>query len=185
MSARIALANGVILDLAADPLDLSDLTIGVVAHALAQINRFTGHASRPISVAEHSVGVSYLAPKWAAREALMHDAHECLVGDVAAPLKRLLPDYRAIEARVERAVWLRFGLGADPAVREAVAIADRQALEIEARALMPVEHSAATRAAWAGCFTGSPIPIWLVERERYWMDRARLFLERAEELGVR
>src|SRR5450830_175670 len=66
--------------------------IQTIAHALAQINRFTGHAVRPYSVAEHSL----LCCALAAREGLnpsvqlaclMHDAHEAFTGDVASPVK--------------------------------------------------------------------------------------------------
>ena len=67
-------------------------SIEVIAHSLAQINRFTGHAVRPYSVAEHSVLVCDIVAGMglgpaAQRAALMHDAHECLCGDVASPIK--------------------------------------------------------------------------------------------------
>lgn len=63
-----------------------------IAHSLAQINRFTGHASRPYSVAEHSLLVLDLARQEGASAivqlgALMHDAHEAYCGDVATPIK--------------------------------------------------------------------------------------------------
>lgn len=67
-------------------------TISEIAHALAQINRFTGHCSRPYSVAEHSLLVSDLAERAGATPivqlaALMHDAHEAYTGDVSSPVK--------------------------------------------------------------------------------------------------
>ena len=66
--------------------------IEVIAHSLGQINRFTGHASRPYSVAEHSVLVCDILAGMghgphAQLAGLMHDAHECLCGDVASPIK--------------------------------------------------------------------------------------------------
>ena len=66
--------------------------IEVIAHSLAQINRFTGHASRPYSVAEHSVLVCDILAGMghgphAQLAGLMHDAHECVCGDVASPVK--------------------------------------------------------------------------------------------------
>jgi len=66
-----------------------------IAHALSQINRFTGHACRPYSVAEHSLLVADIAHSMGASKlgelcALMHDAHECIVGDVATPVKQAI-----------------------------------------------------------------------------------------------
>ena len=67
-------------------------TIEEIAHALAQINRFTGHAKRPYSVAEHSLLVATIAASEGATPvqqlaALLHDAHEAYVGDLASPAK--------------------------------------------------------------------------------------------------
>lgn len=67
-------------------------TIEEIAHALAQINRFTGHCSRPYSVAEHSLLVAQIAATEGASPAaqlaaLLHDAHEAYVGDVSSPAK--------------------------------------------------------------------------------------------------
>lgn len=67
-----------------------------IAHSLAQINRFTGHCSRPYSVAEHSLLVadiaktSFRASPAVQLAALMHDAHECITGDVSSPIKQVL-----------------------------------------------------------------------------------------------
>lgn len=67
-----------------------------IAHSLAQINRFTGHCSRPYSVAEHSLLVSRIAADEfdatpaVQLAALMHDAHESITGDVSSPVKALL-----------------------------------------------------------------------------------------------
>ena len=67
-------------------------SLGEIAHSLSQINRFTGHASRPYSVAEHSLLVlGFARYEYASAElqfaALMHDAHEVITGDVASPIK--------------------------------------------------------------------------------------------------
>ncbi|MEI7217448.1 hypothetical protein WCT79_10520 [Pectobacterium carotovorum] len=81
-----------------------------IAHALSQINRFCGHTNWPYSVAQHSVGASYIVPQEFALEALMHDAHEAYVNDMMSPLKHMLPDYKSIETRIEQLVRLKFGL---------------------------------------------------------------------------
>lgn len=66
---------------------------------------------------------------------LLHDAHEAYVGDMATPLKDLVPDYRAIEARAWEAVAMRFGL--DPVLPPCVKRADIIALATERRDLLP------------------------------------------------
>lgn len=90
--------------------ETSEFTIEDVALALSRINRYTGHTRFPYSVAQHCVlgSLQFKDPKMAL-EFLLHDTSEAFMGDVATPLKLMLPEYQVIEKRVEKAVAERFG----------------------------------------------------------------------------
>lgn len=148
--------------------------IGEIAHALGHLCRFTGHTRQFYSVAEHSWHVSHLVPPGDALAGLLHDAPEAFIGDVSAPLKHLLPDYRAIEARVEAVVLSRFGLPSQ--LPDCVKDADRTMLRVEqVHAMRAVDHD------WSlGPLSPSEKLIWL----RFWDpdEAAMMFLRRFEEL---
>lgn len=133
---RIVTYSGVAIDpLNPDP-DL--LQIEDIAHALSNVCRFTGHVRHFYSVAQHCLLCSQIVPERFALEALLHDASEAYLSDIARPLKRQ-PEfgdfYKAAEQRLERAIALRFLLTYP--WPQAVKRADDVLLRTEQRDLMP------------------------------------------------
>jgi uncharacterized protein len=116
----------------ADPVDID---IRDIAHALANLCRFTGHTTQFYSVAQHSVLVSMLCPGRLKLAGLLHDASEAYLGDVSIPLKSLLPDYRAIERRVQGAILRHFNLPDEYPLE--VKAADMRMLATERARFMP------------------------------------------------
>lgn len=118
-------------------LDPETLHIEDIAHALGNVPRFGGHLPIFYSVAQHSLLVHDLVKdleKPVRLQALMHDASEALLGDMPSPIKAMLPDYQALEARVMLVMSERFEF--DWPLCPEVKAADKQMLEIEWRELM-------------------------------------------------
>ena len=127
-----SLADGSMFNLLAP--DPALITIDLIAIGLSKTCRYSGQLPGDVfySVAEHSVLVSHLVPAPLALAGLLHDASEGLgMSDVVSPLKKLLPDYKAIEARVMCAVAKAFNLDEDAFDSADVKAADRAILEAE------------------------------------------------------
>lgn len=131
----IITSDGLAFDLE-DP-ENANFDIEVIAHALSQIARFGGHARWKYSVAQHSVLVSFLVPEGDELAGLMHDAQEAFIGDVVSPLKRLLPEYIALEQRFESSLRRAFGFEVTPGVKAA----DHVAYLVERVVLFGMEPS--------------------------------------------
>ncbi|MGE8141729.1 YfbR-like 5'-deoxynucleotidase [Novosphingobium sp. NPDC080210] len=112
----------------ADP-DATPLEILDIARGLANTCRYGGQIGRFYSVAEHSVHASHLVAEEHAYAALMHDATEAVIGDMVKPLKEILPDYQAIEERIEASIFKTHGVP-NP-LPQAVKVADIQMLILE------------------------------------------------------
>lgn len=107
-----------------DPSPL-DIEISDIAHGLARVARWNGqtHGDHAYSVAQHSLLVEeivgHMSPGCSASlrlAALLHDAPEYVIGDMISPFKKVLGgNYKAVEARLEAAVHIRFGLPPHPA----------------------------------------------------------------------
>lgn len=175
----------------------ADIVVQDICHALAQVNRYTGHALRPLSVAEHSCRVAFLVEPEHRKAALLHDATEAYVNDLAQPIKRMaeLAGYRDVEERVWFAICERFDL--DLRLPRAVKKADLIALEVERRILLgappepwnlDVSDGEADRAAciWSGDST--PERAWSALRTRLgwgsWQHAKAVLLEELERVGV-
>jgi 5'-deoxynucleotidase YfbR-like HD superfamily hydrolase len=113
-----------------------DMDIEVIAHALSQQVRFSGHTRGAYSVAQHCVMVSDLSAREDALWGLLHDASEAYLVDIPSPLKRLpeFSGYLALEAKIMAAICDRYGLPRE--MPASVRHADLVALVTEARDLM-------------------------------------------------
>ena len=84
-----------------------------IAHALAMTCRFGGFTDYHYSVAQHSC---YMAEELfretgdpaLALDGLMHDAEEYVMGDMKTPLKNMMPEFRAMSARVDSYIRVEF-----------------------------------------------------------------------------
>src|SRR5580692_3573951 len=81
-----------------------------IAHGLSMLCRFAGQCRFFFSVAEHSIAVARLLPTNLELFGLLHDASEAYLADLPRPVKAGLPEYKAIEARVERVIAEKLGL---------------------------------------------------------------------------
>lgn len=171
------------------------ISIEDIAHALAQINRFTGHANRPYSVAEHSLLCVDIAERlqlspFGQMAALMHDAHEAYTGDITSPVKWTIGQpWKDFETVHSIAVRKYFGLSTKfITYRQQVEQCDLVALATERRDLMP--WRADISSSWPILDTPShPVPVadWvnlnsLQRVQCHWTEWRDQFLEKFHSL---
>ena len=142
-----------------DLLDPSPLDIEItdIAHGLARVARWNGQTfgDHAYSVAQHSLLVetifAIVQPEASPDQrlaALLHDAPEYVIGDMISPFKAVMGGgYKDCEARLQRAVHLRFAL--PPVLPEklkaAIKRADQIAAYFEATVLAGFSAAEATR----------------------------------------
>lgn len=155
------------LDPSSYRLDVED-----IAHGLANCCRFVGQCKQFYSVAQHSVYVSRIVPEQDAFAGLMHDCAEAFLGDVSKPLKQLLPDYRAIEKRIEAVLFEKLGIPypLPPSIKKA----DMQMLWAEQAAIMPHHDD-----EWSAA---DPTPTGVIVTPLWPDDAFAAFMERYMEL---
>ncbi|MDQ0319722.1 5'-deoxynucleotidase YfbR-like HD superfamily hydrolase [Pararhizobium capsulatum DSM 1112] len=131
-----------------DLLDPSPLDVELVdiAHGLARVARWNGQTDgeHAFSVAQHSLVVEEIFRRQNncspedCQMALLHDAAEYVIGDMISPFKAVVGGgYKTVEARLESAIHLRFGLPAitAPELKDRIKKADQIAAYFEATLL--------------------------------------------------
>lgn len=168
----ILLQSGACFDIL-DPAN-SPFTIEDIAHGLSNTCRFAGQCAAFYSVAEHCVLASHVVAPEFALQTLMHDAAEAFIGDVTRPLKSILPEYKAIERRIQAAIMQRFDI-ADWNVPEVKEI-DLAMLATEQLAMMPTHGL-----DWTVLAGVTPAPMEIA----FWRPHTarEAFLERFAELS--
>lgn len=98
-----------------DPIDPDPELIRIedIAHALSLLCRANGHFNRFFSVAQHSLNCYREAKARGCSSkirlaCLLHDASEAYLSDITRPVKQHLPEYQAMEDRLQTAIWDRF-----------------------------------------------------------------------------
>jgi hypothetical protein len=157
----------------------SEIDIHDIAHALAFSCRWTGHVYKHYSVAQHSVLVAQFLKnesRLTRKHALLHDASEAYISDIARPTKPQLANYYEIEARLMKQILLAFGIVTD--MPQCVKEADTAILYAEARDLMRpppmswmepvnVKHNG-LETALVYCDRITPWPMWYAEARFLW-----------------
>jgi 5'-deoxynucleotidase YfbR-like HD superfamily hydrolase len=138
-----------------DPSPL-DIEIGDIAHGLARVARWNGQTegAHIFSVAQHSLLAELIAHQRVRLDrshrlaVLLHDAPEYVIGDMISPFKAVIGDaYKSVEARLQSAIHLRFGLPAalPASLVDLIKSCDRAAAYLEATRLAGFSLSEARR----------------------------------------
>ena len=81
-----------------------------IAHALAMKCRYTGHSREFFSVAQHCILCSWAAEEFGIdpRVALLHDAAEAYLPDIATPLKHYFSELKAAEQVLQQMIFEKY-----------------------------------------------------------------------------
>lgn len=120
-------------------MQAKDICFEDIAGSLSKLCRFTGHCRTFYSVAEHSILVAdilqaYYGDKRFELEALLHDAPEAYINDLAYPPKQLCFDYKSLEAKIWSVISQKYDLS--PVISTHIKQADLIALATEKQHLM-------------------------------------------------
>ncbi len=117
-----------------------------IFQAMTRINRFIGHSTRAYSDAEHLSYCALMARKlhYSPRLQMLtfiHDFAEAYVGDMPTPLKSIMPQYKEIEKKLEKAIHEHFVIDLTTAEEhELIKRVDNTMLVIEMRDLTLHNH---------------------------------------------
>ena len=95
-----------------------DININDIAHALSYLCRANGHLNSFYSVAQHSINCYFEAvatgySKDVQLACLLHDASEAYLSDLTRPVKKLIPQYQAIEDKIQKLIYETFNVSDD------------------------------------------------------------------------
>jgi hypothetical protein len=121
---EIRLRNGRIFNFAKP--ETTPLCVDDIAWGLSHEYRYSNQSHHLITVAQHSVCASQetTIPQEYRMGILFHDASEAVMRDLSSPLKKMLPDYRELETKVQAAILN--GLGIEPAPEELIKEVDEK-----------------------------------------------------------
>lgn len=95
---------------------VADIKIEDIAHSLSLMTRANGHFKHFYSVAQHAINCYKEAKARGYSErvqlgCLLHDARESYISDLTRPVKCQLTEYFAIEEKLQRMIYEKYGLG--------------------------------------------------------------------------
>lgn len=130
-------------------------TLEDIFFALARIPRFAGHTRQPWTVLDHSAYALGLAAEKGTPALqlamLLHDAHECVTGDIPTDVKAAAT--KLFQQELDGRIMDRYfpgGVGAYHRLHDDVVALDRRALAAEAKVLGPAVENDAEREGYFG-----------------------------------
>ncbi len=123
-------------------IDVELIDIRDIAHSLSLLCRGNGHLQHFYSVGQHCVNCLREAEARGCTTkiqlaCLLHDAAEAYLSDVTRPVKKLLPEYQAVEDRLLDVIWEKYVGGLTEEEQKQVFEIDDAILSLEFRDLMP------------------------------------------------
>jgi len=115
---------------------IEDIDIEDIAHSLSLMCRANGHFNGFFSIARHCTncckeGIARKLDRQVMLMLLLHDASEAYISDLTRPVKLGLPEYVAIEERLQSVIWKKFKITPTASDLKAVGEIDDMMLRLE------------------------------------------------------